>query len=77
MATTMTGTSKSSATTMNPQIKVGSGWDYDDSNVTYDGATATIDGVTAPVSYDSFGTAPVMTGQAKSSATTMTPSTKS
>ena len=73
MATTMTGQSKSSAVTLNPMVKAGSGWDYDDVDLTYDGE---FDAQGRRVLYDGVGTAPTMTGQAKSSAVTMTPLTK-
>ena len=73
MSTTMTGTNKSSATTMNPMIKAGQDWDYNEANLTYDGE---FDAHGRQVLYDSIGTETTMTGQAKSSATTMTPLTK-
>lgn len=65
MATTMTPQSKN-AVTMNPIVKVGQSWDYDDPNITYDGATD-IEG--RAVLYDSIGTAPTMTPQSKNSVT--------
>lgn len=59
---------------MNPMVKAGSGWDYDDPNITYDGE---FDAEGRRVLYDSIGTATTMTGQTKSSAVTMTPLSKS
>ena len=74
MSTTVTGQLKSSAITLNPMVKAGAGWDYDDPNLTYDGAT---DSEGRDVFYDGIGTAPTMTGQTKSSATTLSALTKS
>lgn len=71
MSTTMTATSKNSAT-MRPLYKAGAGWQYDDPNITYDGATD-IEG--RQVLYDSIGTATTMTAQSKTSVT-LTPLAK-
>lgn len=68
MATTMTGQNKPVATTLNPVVRAGQGWDYNDPNLTYDGAT---DPEGRQVLFDSIGTAPTMTGQSKPVATTM------
>lgn len=65
MATTMTPTSKNTAT-MNPMYKAGTGWDYDDPVLTYDGAT---DSEGRAVLYDSIGTSTTMTAQSKNSVT--------
>jgi len=70
----MTGTNKASAVTLNPMTKAGSGWDYDDPEITYDGE---FDPHGRRVLYDSVGTAPSMAGQVKSSAITLNPQNKS
>ena len=65
MATTMTPTSKNSVT-MNPMVKAGQGWDYDDPEITYDGE---FDAHGRRVLYDSVGSAITMTAQSKNSVT--------
>lgn len=52
--------------TMNPMYKAGTGWDYDDPNLTYDGAT---DAEGRAVLYDSIGSTITMTPQSKNSVT--------
>ena len=74
MPVTMTGENKSSAVSMKPIYKAGTGWAYDDSELTYDGE---FDDHGRQVFYDSIGTLPVLTGQAKSSNVTLTPANKS
>lgn len=71
MATTMTPDSKNSVT-MNPMVKAGQGWDYDDPNLTYDGE---FDAEGRRVLYDSIGSTITMTAQSKNSVT-MTGTTK-
>ena len=61
----ITPLSKNSVT-MNPIVKAGQGWDYDDPNLTYDGATD-IEG--RAVLYNSIGTATTMTPTSKNTAT--------
>lgn len=68
----MTPTSKNTVT-MNPMYKAGTGWDYDDPNLTYDGAT---DAEGRAVLYDSIGTATTMTATSKNTVT-MTGTAKS
>jgi hypothetical protein len=68
----MSGQAKSSATTMNPMVKAGSGWDYDQIDITYDGG---FDAEGRRVLYDSIGEATTLTAQSKNSAT-MTGQTK-
>ena len=65
MSTTMTSQSKNSIT-MNPMYKAGTGWDYDDPNITYDGE---FDSEGRRVLYDSVGEAICMSAQAKNSIT--------
>ena len=71
MPTTMTATNKNTVT-MNPIYKAGTGWDYNDPNITYDGATD-IEG--RQVLYNSIGTATTLTPQSKNTVT-MTSQTK-
>jgi hypothetical protein len=67
----MTASSKNSVT-MNPMYKAGTGWDYDDPNITYDGE---FDADGRRVLYDSVGETITMTPQSKNSAS-MTGQTK-
>lgn len=46
--------------------KGGSGWDYDQPEITYDGTNDPITGL--PIFYDSLGTTPVITNLAKNAA---------
>ena len=71
---TFTPQTKSSDVPLKPMTKAGSGWDYDDPELTYDGE---FDPHGRRVLYDSIGTLPVFSGQAKSADVTLTPSTKS
>lgn len=50
--------------TMNPMYKAGTGWDYDNPNITYDGAT---DSEGRAVLYDGIGSSITMTPQSKNS----------
>lgn len=59
----LTPLSKSSAVTLNPMVKAGSGWDYDDVDITYDGEDK--DG--RDVFYDSVGLATTVTPLNKNS----------
>ena len=61
------------AITLNPYIKAGSGWDYDQVDFTYDGE---FDEHGRRVLYDSIGTAATMSGLAKSSAVSLSTLTK-
>ena len=61
MATTMTSLSKNTVT-MNPMYKAGTGWDYDDPEITYDGE---FDAHGRRVLYDSVGSATTMTPESK------------
>ena len=72
---TFTGRTKSSTVTARPRYKAGSGWDYNDPNLTYDGTTDPVSGLN--ITYDGVGTLPVFTGRTKSSTVTATPRTKS
>ena len=63
-ATTMTNTSKT-AITLSGIPKAGSGWDYDDPNITYDGAT---DPEGRQVYYDAVGSTITLTPLTKNNA---------
>lgn len=65
MTTTMTPASKNTVT-MNPMYKAGTGWDYDDPNITYDGE---FDAHGRRVLYDGVGEAITMTPLSKNSVT--------
>lgn len=65
MTVTMTPESKNTVT-MKPMYKAGTGWQYDDPNITYDGE---FDAEGRAVLYDSVGTAITMTPQSKNSVT--------
>ena len=65
MPTTMTATSKNTVT-MNPMYKAGTGWDYDDPNLTYDGE---FDAEGRRVLYDGVGEATTLTPLSKNSVT--------
>ena len=65
MTTTMTPSSKNSVT-MNPMYKAGTGWDYDDPNITYDGE---FDAEGRRVLYDGVGEATTMTPLSKNAVT--------
>ena len=73
--TTFTGRAKSSTITLNPRIKAGQAWKYDDSDITYDALTEPKSGLS--VKYNALGTEPVFTGRTKSATITLTPRTKS
>ena len=72
--TTFTGRTKSSTTSLHPRYKAGSGWDYDDTNITYDGVVDPVSGL--PVYYDSLGTQPTFSGRVKSTTITATARSK-
>ena len=63
MTITLTPSSKNSVT-MNPMYKAGTGWDYDDPNITYDGE---FDAEGRRVLYDSIGSATTLSAQSKNS----------
>ena len=71
---TFKGQNKSSNVVFRRYAKAGSGWLYDQEGITYDGE---FDDHGRQVLYDSIGTLPVLTGQAKSSNVTLTPANKS
>lgn len=64
MTTTMTPTAKNTVT-LNPMYKAGTGWDYDDANLTYDGE---FDAEGRRVLYDGIGTATTLTPLSKNTA---------
>lgn len=63
-ATTMTNTSKNAVTLSGIQ-KAGTGWDYDDPNITYDGE---FDNEGRKVLYDSIGSTITLTPLSKNNA---------
>ena len=63
-ATSMGSTSKNSAT-MNGMIRAGQGWKYDEAGITYDGE---FDADGRRVLYDGIGTAPTMIPLTKNAA---------
>ena len=65
MATIVTPTSKNSVT-MNPMVKAGQGWDYDQPGITYDGE---FDTEGRRVLYDSIGSTITMTPESKNTVT--------
>ena len=73
--TTFTERTKSSTTTLNPRLKAGSAWKYNDTDIKYDSVTEPNSGLS--VKYNALGTAPVFTERAKSSTVTLTERTKS
>ena len=62
---TFTNTAKNAASPKR-YAKGGSGWDYDQPEITYDGTTDPITGL--PIFYDSLGTTPVIANLTKNAA---------